>query len=87
MKTIIVTIATLFFYALAAEAQFFVQSGAVIKTTGNAVITLQDIDLVNNGTINQQTGEGRFVFTGTADNTISGSSNPLFDIVEIESSN
>lgn len=83
MKTFIVTIATLFFYAFPASAQLFVQNGAVIKTTGNAIITLQDIDLVNNGTINQQTGEGKFIFTGTADNTISGSSNLLFDIVEI----
>jgi Secretion system C-terminal sorting domain len=83
MKPFIITIAILLLFAFSAAAQLFVQSGAVVKTTGNAVITLQDMDLVNNGTINQLTGEGRFVFTGVADNTISGSSNPLFDIFEI----
>lgn len=83
MKSFIVTIATILFFAFSATAQLFIQSGAVIKTTGNAVITLQDIDLVNNGTISQLSGEGKFVFTGAADNTISGSNIPLFDIIEI----
>jgi hypothetical protein len=76
-------ITILLFYTTGIQAQLFVQSGAVIKTTGNAVITLQDMDLVNNGTVSQLPGEGKFVFTGTADNSISGSSNPLFDIFEI----
>jgi len=75
--------AAFIFSALTAKAQFTIQNGAVVKATANAVITLQDIDLVNNGTINQQAGEGRFVFTGTANNSISGSATPLFDIVEI----
>ncbi|MGG9964261.1 T9SS type A sorting domain-containing protein [Ferruginibacter sp. SUN106] len=83
MKPFIVTVAIVLFFAFSATAQLFVQAGAVIKTTGNAVITLQDIDLVNNGTINQLSGEGKFVFTGAADNTISGSNIPLFDIMEI----
>ncbi len=64
-------------------AQLYLQSGAVLKTTNNAVITLQDIDLINNGTISQQIGEGRFVFAGSSNNNISGNSNPLFDIFEI----
>jgi hypothetical protein len=60
-----------------------VQAGAVIKTTGGAIITLQDMNLDNDGTINQAPGEGIFRFTGTADNTISGTSTSLFDIMEI----
>jgi hypothetical protein len=75
--------AAFFFSAIMAKAQFTIQNGAVIKATSNAVITLQDIDLVNNGIINQQSGEGRFVFTGTTDNSIAGSVTPLFDIFEI----
>jgi Secretion system C-terminal sorting domain len=75
-------LAAIIFSPLFARAQFTIQNGVVLQTNGNAVITLQDIDLVNNGIINQQPGEGKFVFTGTADNTVSGSSIPLFDVFE-----
>lgn len=60
-----------------------VQAGAVLKTTGGAIITLQDMNLDNDGTINQAPGEGTFRFTGTADNTIFGTSTSLFDIMEM----
>jgi hypothetical protein len=60
-----------------------VQSGAQIKTTGGAIITLQDMDLDNDGTINQVPGEGSFKFTGSLNNVISGTSQPLFDILDI----
>ncbi len=60
-----------------------IQSGAQIKTTGGAVITLQDMNLDNDGTINQAPGEGSFKFTGTQNNVISGTSQPLFDILDI----
>lgn len=60
-----------------------IESGAVLKTTGSAVVTLQDINLVNDGTINQLVGEGIFRFSGTANNTISGVNAPLFDILQI----
>ena len=60
-----------------------ITSGAVIKTTGGAVITLQDINLDNDGTISQAPGDGVFRFSGTQNNTISGTSAPLFDVLEI----
>ena len=60
-----------------------IEAGAVLKTTGGAVITLQDMNLQNDGTINQAPGEGTFRFTGTANTTISGTSAPLIDIFEI----
>lgn len=66
-----------------AQNTLTIQAGAVIKTTGGAVINLQNLDLQNNGIISQAPGEGKFLFTGTADNTISGSSAPLFDILQI----
>ena len=83
MKYFLIATTVFFFYVPVLQAQLYIQSGAAIKTTGNAIIALQDINLVNNGTINQQAGEGKFIFTGAADNTISGSSNPLFDKMEI----
>jgi Secretion system C-terminal sorting domain len=52
------------------QAQFFVSNGASVKLEGAATITLQDMDLVNNGTFNQTAGTVRF--TGTGNNNISG---------------
>ncbi len=60
-----------------------VTSGAVIKTTGGVIITLQDMNLDNDGTISQAVGEGVFRFSGTQNNTIAGTNAPLFDVLEI----
>jgi hypothetical protein len=73
----------LIFPTAMAHAQFVVQSGVVISTNGNAVITLQDIDLVINGGISQQAGDGYWFFTGSGNNTISGSSSPFFDRLDM----
>jgi len=59
------------FGCVAAAAQLYVQNGASITCPGG-VITLQNIDLINNGVINQSSGSGKFVFTGTSDNHIGG---------------
>lgn len=60
-----------------------VQAGATLKTTGGVVITLLDMNLENDGTINQGVGDGIFRFTGFANNTISGTNTPTFDTLEI----
>lgn len=60
-----------------------IDPGAVLKTTGGVTVTLHDINLVNDGTINQSAGEGIFRFSGTANNTISGVNALLFDILQI----
>jgi hypothetical protein len=65
------------------RAQLQIGSGTEIKLTGNVIITLQDINLVNNGTINVAPGEGTFRFSGTGNNTISGTNAPLFDRLQI----
>ncbi len=83
MKQFFITTALGVLCAFTMQAQLVVQSGAVLKTTGGATITLNNTSLVNDGTINQQPGEGKFLFTGNLDNTISGSTPPLFDIIEI----
>lgn len=66
-----------------ANAQLTVQSGASITSTGSAVISLNNMDLQNNGTINQATGTGKFVFTGATNNNISGTNTPVIDKLEI----
>src|SRR6478752_8180910 len=66
-----------------AQNVFKVQPGALIKTTGGALITLQNMNLDNDGSISQNAGEGKFLFTGTTDNIISGTGTTLFDVLEI----
>jgi hypothetical protein len=68
------------------QAQFTIQNGAELSATGNALITLQDIDLINNGSINQNAGNGRFLFTGSGNNTLSGNGSFAFDRLEIAKS-
>lgn len=69
--------------ACSAGAQLVVQSGGSITTTGNAVVTLYNTDLLNNGTINQAAGTGKFLFNGDGNATIAGSSAPIFDVLEV----
>jgi len=66
-----------------ADAQFNISPGTSLTTSNGAILIFNNIDLVNNGTINQQTGQGKFIFSGSSNNNISGSSNPLFDVMEI----
>lgn len=83
MKAILTILITLLLLPALLPAQMVIQSGATLKTTGNAVITLQDVSLVNNGTLNQQPGDGQFVFTGTQNNTLAGTSVTQFDSLRI----
>jgi hypothetical protein len=82
-KTILLFIASYFVITVNGQNVVTVQSGAEIKTTGGAIIALQNMDLVNHGTILQLPGEGIFTFTGNLSSSISGSSEPTFDILEI----
>ncbi|MEO7924103.1 MAG: T9SS type A sorting domain-containing protein [Chitinophagaceae bacterium] len=68
---------------VSAQNVFKVTTGATIKTTGGVIITLQDMNLDNDGSISQATGEGVFRFSGTQNNTIAGTNAPLFDVLEI----
>jgi hypothetical protein len=70
-------------FSVQINAQLAIPSGAQINSTNGAIITLQDIDLVNDGIISQLPGGGKFVFSGIGNNTISGSGGSLFDILEI----
>lgn len=69
------------------NAQLKVTSGTTIKTTGGATIVLSDIDLDNDGTINQAAGEGGFKFTGTQASAIKGTGMPVIGILEINKTN
>ena len=73
----------LVFRAAPAQNTVKVQAGAIFKMTGNEVVTLQDMNLDNDGAINLSPGDGKFRFSGVQNNTISGNSVPLFDVLEI----
>lgn len=78
----ILTIVAAFCFANIASSQLYVSSGATLSLSGNAQLTLQDADLVNNGTIDAP-ANGRFIFTGSANNNISGTAIPSFAELEM----
>ena len=69
-------------FSLSAAAQLSIQSGVTHYLGGNAQIVLQDINLVNDGSMTVA-ANGRFTFTGSANNQISGSRQPAFNELEI----
>jgi len=75
----------LLFIGLGGYGQLTISSGAQWINNGNTTIVLQNMDLVNNGSISA--GTGSFKFTGTQNSIISGSSMPLFSILEISKTN
>ena len=75
----------LLFLSLGGYAQLTISSGAQWISNGNTSVVLQNMDLVNNGLISASAGS--FKFGGSQNTTISGSSMPLFGIIEISKSN
>ena len=66
-------------------SQLHIENGAQWITTGNATVVLQDIGLINSGTLGA--GTGSFKFTGTQTTGITGVNLPSFYIIEIAKSN
>jgi Secretion system C-terminal sorting domain len=64
--------------------QLFIAPGAEIKMTGDALLTLQNTDLVNNGIFNQT--EGTILFTGNTNTSISGNNIIRFDNLQVAKS-
>ena len=75
----------LLFVSLVGHCQLNISTGAQWVNNGNTSVVLQDMNLVNDGSI--IAGTGSFKFTGTQNSTISGNSLPLFNILEISKSN
>jgi hypothetical protein len=68
---------------LQAQDVLNIKSGTVVSSTGGVVITLRDMDLHNDGIFTQGIGQGTVVFNGSASNSISGNSIPLFDMLQL----
>ena len=75
----------LLFIGLGGYGQLNIGSGTQWITNGNTTVVLQNMDLVNNGSISASAGS--FKFTGTQNSTINGSNMPLFNILEISKTN
>lgn len=71
--------------SLPAFSQITISSGTNWVTSGNVTMTLQNIDLVNNGTFTA--GNGSVKFTGNQNSVISGNNMTLFNILEVSKTN
>src|SRR5690606_11835820 len=70
------------FYFQSVFAQLTIQEGETLYVSGDAKITLLNMNLINNGILTVP-ANGRFVFNGTENNEISGSQLPAFSELEI----
>lgn len=85
--TITIALMILAGFSINAQNVLKVSAGATIKTTGGVAIVLSDMDLENDGTINQVAGEGGFRFSGTQASAIKGANAPYIGILEVNKTN
>ena len=64
-------------------AQIKIMPGASLKTTNGGNVVLNNINLVNDGSIIQAFNSGVFVFRGNAIDTISGTGTTVFDRINL----
>lgn len=83
MKHFLATALYLILIIPAFPQSIFVQTGGTIHTQTGATVTLQNINLVNNGTI---TDNGTFIFNGGSLQSISGSGTTTFNNLTIANS-
>jgi hypothetical protein len=60
-----------------------VSSGGSIRSDGKAWITLEDMNLENNGEVTEENGEGGIKFTGESDAHISGKGRTIFNNLQL----
>lgn len=86
---VVITFALLILIGFSTNAQnvMKVSAGATIKTTGGVTIVLSNMDLENDGTINQAAGDGGFRFSGTQNSAIKGAIVPYIGILEVNKTN
>lgn len=83
MRTLILVF--LLTISIASFGQLFIGSGAQVQASGAAVLTLKDVNLVNNGSF--LTGSSTIYFSGTADTYIGGSQTIQFYNMRVEKGN
>ena len=73
-KIILVLVASICSFHLWSQGTLQLTSGATFKTTGNAYLILENLHIVNNGSIQQTSGNGIIKLTGSLNVNLSGSS-------------
>jgi hypothetical protein len=66
-----------------AQSHFIIQSGTELKLWNGNYIVLENSHLVNNGTVNLNSGNGTFKFSGSTNTNISGTNKPVFNNIEL----
>lgn len=64
-------------------SQLKIRSGAAINLRDGVIMTISNLDLDNDGTLNPAAGAARILFRGTNDNTVFGTGVTGFDVLEI----
>lgn len=72
---------------ISAQGTLQVTTGASIKTSGNAFIVLDNMNIVNNGNIVQSIGDGTAKLTGNTNTTTSGTGVTTLDQLEVSINN
>jgi hypothetical protein len=78
-----VLLACLLPVCLQAQGSFTITAGTQLKLTGGALLTLDNCSLENHGSLLLSPGDGTIRFSGNTNATISGSSQPQFDVLEL----
>jgi hypothetical protein len=78
-KIIVVLIAINCTAQLFAQGTLNIAAGATVKPTGGAYLVFNNVNLVNNGTLQQAASDGNIKFAGSVDETISGSGTTTID--------
>lgn len=84
--TILLAFTTLIASMTVAQVPFTTTPNAIIKQSGGALITLNNIDLIFNSNFEQSSGDGIFRFTGNGNSQIAGTGNLLIDVLDISKS-
>ena len=72
MRFIFIPLIAVFCFTTYGQGTFSIGSGAQIKSSGGIYVVLDNMHLLNNGTIQQNSGDGVFKFTNGGDVIISG---------------
>lgn len=66
-----------------AQETLRVQAGTTINSAGSPFIVLNNMQLVNNGTVTQPSGGGTLKFSGSSDRSLSGSGTTSLNVMEL----
>lgn len=87
MKKQIFTIAAILFSrSIYAQGTLNISSGSNIKPTGGAYVVFNNVNLVNNGILQQIAGGGTIEFAGNTDVSLSGTGTTSIDSLELSQS-